>query len=130
MDFVRSYYFPNATLTSWTLLDHFCHFWLGLLLLCCCTYPKVMTKMAKKCSTGQSCIRKEVTCYKIGTLVTHVRTRIYQMIIWRHSDESLITTWNLNGRIDNNNDKIVISRGFPAALAQPKMILRKKCVPN
>ena len=69
MDFVRSYFFPNATLTSWTFLDHFCHhFWVGLLLLCCCTHPKVMTKMAKKCSTGQSCIRKEVTSYKIGTL--------------------------------------------------------------
>jgi hypothetical protein len=28
-----------------------------------------MTKMAKKCSTDQSCIRKEVTSYKIHTLV-------------------------------------------------------------
>ena len=54
MDFVKSYYFPNATLTSWTFLDHFCHhFWVGLLLLWCCTHPKVMTKMAKKCSTDQ-----------------------------------------------------------------------------
>ena len=74
MDFVRSYFFPNATLTSWTFLDHFCHhFWVSLLLLCCCTHPKVMTKMAKNCSTGQSCIRKEVTSYKIGTLVKTVQ---------------------------------------------------------
>jgi hypothetical protein len=35
---------------------------------CCCTHPKVMTKMAKKCSTDQSCIRKEVTSYKIHNL--------------------------------------------------------------
>ena len=69
MDFVRSYFFPNATLTSWTFLDHFCHhFWVGLVLLCCCTHPKVITKMAKKCSTDQSCIKKEVTSYKIHTL--------------------------------------------------------------
>jgi hypothetical protein len=32
------------------------------------THPKVMTKMVKKCSTCQSCIRKEVTSYKIHTL--------------------------------------------------------------
>jgi hypothetical protein len=32
------------------------------------THPKVMKKMVKKCSTGQSCIRKEVTSYKIHTL--------------------------------------------------------------
>ena len=77
MVFVRSYFFPNATLTSWTFLDHFCHhFWVGFLLLCCCTHQKVMTKMAKKCSTGQSCIRKEVTSYKIGTLVTKSLTDI------------------------------------------------------
>jgi hypothetical protein len=33
------------------------------------THPKVMKKMVKKFSTGQSCIRKEVTSYKIHTLV-------------------------------------------------------------
>ena len=32
MDFVRKF-FPNATLTSWTFLDHFCHhLWVVLLL--------------------------------------------------------------------------------------------------
>jgi hypothetical protein len=31
-------------------------------------FQTVMTQMAKKCSTGQNCIRKEVTSYKIGTL--------------------------------------------------------------
>ena len=48
---------------------HFCHhFWVGLVLLC--THPKVIicTKVAKKCSTDQSCILKEVTSYKIHTL--------------------------------------------------------------
>ena len=63
------FFFPNATLTSWTFLDRFCHhFWVVLLLLCCCTHLKVMSKMANKCSTGQICIRKDITSYKIGTL--------------------------------------------------------------
>ena len=33
------------------------------------THPKVMTKMAKKCSTDQRFIRKRNTTYKIHTLV-------------------------------------------------------------
>ena len=58
----------------WTFLDRFCHhFWVGLLLLCCCTHPKVMTKMAKKCSTDQRFIRKRNTTYKIHTLVVSTR---------------------------------------------------------
>ena len=70
MDFISSISFPNEPLISWTFLDHFCHHcWVGLLLLCCCTHPKVMTKMAKKCSTDQRLIRKRNTTYKIHTLV-------------------------------------------------------------
>ena len=70
MDFISSISFPNEPLISWTFLDHFCHhFWVGLLLLCCCTHPKVMTKMFKKCSTDQRFIRKINTTYKIHTLV-------------------------------------------------------------
>jgi hypothetical protein len=69
MDFVRSYFFPNATLISWTFLRHFCHhFWVGATAKQHQTHPKVMSKMVKKCSTGQSCIQKEVTSYKIHTL--------------------------------------------------------------
>ena len=45
------------------------HFRVALLLLCCCTHPKVMTKMAKKCSTDQRFIRKRNTTYKTHTLV-------------------------------------------------------------
>jgi hypothetical protein len=41
------------------------------------THPKVMTKMVKKCSTGQSCIRKEVTSYKIHTLVHSRKEEIF-----------------------------------------------------
>ena len=38
--------------------NSFCHhFWVGLLLLCCCTHPKMMTKMAKKCSRNVQLIR-------------------------------------------------------------------------
>ena len=45
----------------WSFHYHFCHhFWVGLLLLCCCTHPKVMTKMAKKCSTDQRFIQKRI----------------------------------------------------------------------
>jgi hypothetical protein len=39
----------------------------------------VMTKMDKKCSTGQSCIRKEVTSYKIGTLVISINSILIQV---------------------------------------------------
>ena len=55
---LRSIYFPNER----TFLEHFCHhFWVGSLLLCYCTHPKVMTKMFKKCSTDQRFIRKRNT---------------------------------------------------------------------
>ena len=37
--------------------------------VCCCINPKLMTKMAKKCSTDQRFIRKRNTTYKIHTLV-------------------------------------------------------------
>ena len=46
---------------------------LGLLLLCCLLLhpPKSDDKMKKKWATGQSCIREEVTSYKIHTLDDH-----------------------------------------------------------
>ena len=53
-------------------MNHFCHhFWVGLLLLCCCTHPKMITKMAKKCSIDQRFIRKRNTTCKIHTLVMY-----------------------------------------------------------
>ena len=36
--------------------------------VCCCTHPKAMTKMAKKCSTDQRFIPKRNTTYQIHTL--------------------------------------------------------------
>ena len=64
MDFVRSYFFTNANLTScpifFILSSLLGGFAVALLLLCCCTHPKVMTKW-KKWATGQSCIHKEVS---------------------------------------------------------------------
>ena len=70
MEFISSISFPNEPLISWTFLNHFCHhFWVGFLLLCCCTHPKVMTTMFKKCSTDQRFIRKRNTTCKIHTLV-------------------------------------------------------------
>ena len=55
------------------------HFWVGLLLLCCCTNSKVMTQW-KKWATGQSCIHKEVSSYKIHTLVTSQYQSIIAML--------------------------------------------------
>ena len=59
MDFVRSYFFPNETLGSWTYLSSL----LG-------GFAVAPTqKWWKKCSTAQSFIGKEVTSYKICILV-------------------------------------------------------------
>ena len=52
MEFVRSYFFPNEPLTSWTLFHQNRE-------LCC-----IVLEVIKKCSTGQRFIRKEVTSYK------------------------------------------------------------------
>ena len=82
MDFVRSYFFS------------FCHhFWVGLLLLCCCTHPKVMTKW-KKWSTGHSCIRKEVTFYKIHTLIV---SPFYRLCFPTFSNDSDATLMRIKG---------------------------------
>ena len=82
MDFISSISFPNETLTSRTFLDHCCHhFWVGMVLLCCCTHPKVMTK--KKCSTDQRFIRKRNTTYKIHTLVNFFFKSSISADIWR-----------------------------------------------
>ena len=80
MDFVRSYFFPNATLTSWTFLDHFCHhFWVGLVLLCCRTHPKVMTKMAKKCSTDKYVLNLISSLFRsFSELVLPLQQRTHQ----------------------------------------------------
>ena len=68
MDFVRSYFFTNATLTSCPL---FCI--LSSLLDGCrskaTTNPPKSDETIKKWATGQSCIRKDITSYKIHTLV-------------------------------------------------------------
>ena len=46
----------------------------------CCTNPKVMTKMFRKCSTDQRFIRKRNTTYKIHTLVTKY---VYLPVSWK-----------------------------------------------
>ena len=63
------YFFTNATLTSYQLFSFCHHFWVCLLLLCCLHPPISDDEMKKKWATGQSCIRKKVTSYKIHTLV-------------------------------------------------------------
>ena len=66
MDFVRSYFFTNATLTSCPLF-----FILSSLLGGFAVAPTQKGwQNEKKLATGQNCIRKEVTSYKIHTLVT------------------------------------------------------------
>ena len=67
MDFVKSYFFTIATLTSCPLFSFCHHIWVGATAKQQQTHPKVMTEW-KKWATGQSCIRKEITSYKIHTL--------------------------------------------------------------
>ena len=78
MNFVRSYFFTNETLGSWTLFSSRLdspviktletHFFT----LSECVSNVLITGESnfdeKKCSTAQSFIRKEVTSYKIHTL--------------------------------------------------------------
>ena len=69
MDFVRSYFFTNATLTSCPLFFILSSLLGGLLLLCCWIAPtQKWWQNEKKWATGQSCIHKKVTSYKIHTL--------------------------------------------------------------
>ena len=96
MDSIRSISFPNEPLISWTFLDHFCyHVWVGFLLLCCCTHPKVMAKMSKKCSTDQRFIRKRNTSYKIETLEgmtkIEVALEFYQPLFYSKNCTKLCT---------------------------------------
>ena len=68
---------------NWSV-EHF--FWVGLLLLCCCTHPKVMTRMAKKCSTDQRFIRKINTTYKIFNSSC-------QCNLWTAPKSKKVVTW-------------------------------------
>jgi hypothetical protein len=75
VDFVRNYFFTNATLTSCPLFFILSSNWGGFAAALLLHPPKSDDKMKKKWVTGQSCIRKEVTSYKLHT--------------WGHS----MTTW-------------------------------------
>ena len=57
----------NDTLTGWTLLDIYLHFWTWLLLYSAIT-PKSEDKYVQKCSTRQSFIFPKWHSFKIGTL--------------------------------------------------------------
>ena len=59
----HSTYFPNATLTSCPRF--FTHFWVVLILLCCCTQPKVSEKSGQLVRVA---FGKRSTICKIGTL--------------------------------------------------------------
>ena len=92
MYFVRSYFFMNETLGSWTFLGHFCHHvWVGATAKQHQPHPKVMTKMVKNCSTDQSFIRKRNTTYKICSdflvryLITTVKSDncVILRFLWR-----------------------------------------------
>ena len=103
--------FPNEPLISWTFLDHFCHhFWVGLLLLCCCTHPKVVTIMAKKFSTDQRFIRKRNTTYKIHTLIVLLRRIFKQEKIWNIRYIHIVKCWIFTNR--TLNEKLVTKAFF------------------
>ena len=68
-NFERSKLRKNATLSSWTLLQHiWLHFWAWLLNTIAIT-PIGEDKYVQKCSTRQSFIFPKFTSLKIGTLV-------------------------------------------------------------
>ena len=82
MHFGSSISFPNELLISWTFLGHFCHhFWVGATAKQHQTHPKVMTKMAKKCSTDRRFIRKTNATQKIHTLVSELRAGPFKVKI-------------------------------------------------
>ena len=68
MDFVRSYVFTNATLTSCPLFFILSSLLGGFAVALLLHPPNSDEKNEKKWATGQSCIRKDVTSFKIHTL--------------------------------------------------------------
>ena len=87
MDFISSISFPYEPLLniSWPFLSSLLG---GFAVVCCCTHPNVMTKMAKKCSIDQRFIRKRNTTYKIHTL-THIRKCALNPLNFTISNSSL-----------------------------------------
>ena len=109
MDSMNSISFLNEPLISWknrrTFLDHFCHqFWVGATAKQHQTHPKVITKMAKKCSmlcsTDQRFIQKRNTNHKIHTLnsdSTTGRTPFVRML-WLRAPTSKYEAVSSRGR--------------------------------
>ena len=119
MDSISSIFFPNEPLISWTqrwtFLDHFCHhFWVGLVLLCCCTHPKVMAKMAKKCSTlcstDQRFILKRNTTYRIHTLAGLMQVRFF----------FLMNLWSVEHNVEHFLSSLLGEFGVALLLHPPK----------
>ena len=128
MEFVRSNFFPNETLSSCPLF--FTHFWFGFgfgftkhcsmsflysstrNMLQCFVKPKPNQKWVKKGATGQSFIRKEITCYRIGTLATIVtyflQSSPQKKLFYQHEGEKLAKKIVLTSMIvfkKDSNDK-------------------------
>ena len=74
MDFVRSHFFTNETLTSCPFFSFFYHFWLGLLL-----HPTKSDKKNEKRGNWSEFHFSEVTSYKIHTLGT---VKKFELINW------------------------------------------------
>ena len=72
---LRMYYIKSLFYKEYFFSDHFCHnFWVGVLLLCCCTQPKVREKIAKKRSTDQRFILTFHCSIKLFSYSQQVRT--------------------------------------------------------
>ena len=83
---VKTYIFSEWTSDQFNISWPFLSWLLGgfavnNMLFCCCTHPKVMTKMAKKCSTDQRFIQKRNTTYKIHTLKYCTLLKIMSLIV-------------------------------------------------
>ena len=103
MDFVRSYFFTNATLTSWPLFSFCHHFWVG---------ATAKQKWWQNEKSGQLVrvpfVKKYVTSYKIHTL--HSK-------IWK-----LATSHELTTLLENK--RVRISDGFELeffGLSEPEL---------
>ena len=87
MDFVRSYFFTNEALSSWTLFSSKLDW-------------RLSANLILMCSTAQRFIRKEVTYYKIHTLDSFLLSR--RTIIRRFNEISTSTNLSTNHIIQDH----------------------------
>ena len=102
----------------------FHHFWVGATAKQQQTYPKVMTKMVKKCLTDQRFIRKRNTTYKIHTLIIWVILVVIKPVNFSLTREKAIAAYRKEK--EKKRDKVESKREkFRDGIAQKYGIKRK-----